>query len=115
VRFAADNGDYAGYIQAQGGIHIRRKAQTVRVARQLSEELNAYYEPRQKVVGIYAPHLGASRIFLTHTESWRIVRHRLPPQEKSLKNAAFYPPWSSGNNCGTAIRRRDMGIIQKPD
>ena len=115
VRFAADNGDYAGYIQAQGGIHIRRKAQTVRVARQLSEELNAYDEPRQKVVGIYAPHLGASRIFLTHTESWRIVRHRLPPQEKSLKNAAFYPPWSSGNNCGTAIRRRDMGIIQKPD
>lgn len=97
VRTAADQGDYAGYIQAQGGIHIGRKAQTVRVARQLSEERNAYDEPRNQVIGIYAPHLGESQVFLTHTARWRIVRHRQTPREIPV----FYPPWSSVNNCGS--------------
>ncbi|UHM88919.1 replication endonuclease [Rahnella victoriana] len=97
VRAAADQGDFAGYIQAQGGIHILRKEQTVRVARQLSEEKNAYDERRHKVVGIYAPHLGASLIFLTHTEQWRIIRHR----PALAKNPQIRSPWSSVNNCGS--------------
>lgn len=81
VRSSADQGSFSRYIQAQGGIHIRRKDQTVRVARKISEQLNAYDEPRQKVIGIYAPHIGESQIFLTHTEQWRIVRLRQPRPE----------------------------------
>ncbi|PKE29360.1 replication protein A [Rahnella sp. AA] len=97
VRSAADRGDFASYILAQGGIHARRKEQTVRVARELSEERNAYDEPRNKVIGIYAPHLGASHIFLTHTEQWRIVRCRQPDRVKP----PCCSPWSSVNNCGS--------------
>ena len=97
VRSAADQGDFAGYIQAQGGIHIPRKEQTVRVARQLSGETNAWGEPRHKVIGIYAPHLGTSLIYLTHTEQWRIVRHR----PCSVEMPEIRLPWSSVNNCGS--------------
>jgi hypothetical protein len=97
VRRAADQGDFADYIQAQGGIHAPRKEQTVRVARLFSGETNAYGEPRNKVIGIYAPHLGTSLIFLTHTEQWRIVRHR----PSSAEIPVIHLPWSSVNNCGS--------------
>lgn len=110
VRSAADEGDFARYIQAQGGIHIPRKAQTVRVARQLSEEKNAYEEPRNKVIGIYAPHLGISHIFLTHTAQWRIVRHR--PSYTEISKIRI--PWSSVNNCGSPPAGQSQSLIQKP-
>ncbi|RJT40536.1 replication endonuclease [Rahnella woolbedingensis] len=104
VRSSADEGDFAGYIRAQGGIHIPRKEQTVRIARQLTGETNAFGEPRNKVVGIYAPHLGTSLIFLTHTEQWRIVRQRPSLAEIPVTRL----PWSSVNNCGSPdIRQSD--------
>lgn len=109
VRSMADQGDFAGYIQAQGGIHIRRKEQTVRVARQLTEERNAYDEPRNKVIGIYAPHLGACHVFLTHTEQWRIVRHR----QADLKKMPCGSPWSSVNNCGSPAVTQSPAIDTK--
>lgn len=98
VRQAADSGDFAGYIHAQGGPNIPRNQQTVRVARQHQGEYNAYEEPRRRVVGIYAPHLGADRLCLTRPTRWRIVPRAaaVPPLTLS-GNAA---PWSSVNNCG---------------
>ncbi|BEL83526.1 phage replication protein [Serratia marcescens] len=91
VRAAADAGDFAGYIQAQGGANVPRSHQWVRVAREASETRNAYDEPVTKVVGIYAPHLGIERVYRTRTVQWRIV----------AKTLAAATPWSSGNNCGT--------------
>ncbi|TXE23088.1 replication endonuclease [Serratia ureilytica] len=91
VRAAADAGDFAGYIQAQGGANVPRSHQWVRVAREASETRNAYDEPVTKVVGIYAPHLGIERVYRTRTVQWRIV----------AKTPATATPWSSGNNCGT--------------
>src|SRR5476651_2363279 len=74
VRQAADIGDYAAYIQAQGGTNVPRARQTVRVARQSSGRFNAYAEERFGVVGIYAPHLGTDHCYQTRSATWRIVR-----------------------------------------
>lgn len=54
VRKAADEGDFAAYIQAQGGPCTPSNQQTLRVAYQINDQLNAYDEEVQKVVGIYA-------------------------------------------------------------
>lgn len=99
VRQAADCGDYAAYILAQGGTNVSRTEQTVRVARNASGRFNAYQEERLQVVGIYAPHLGAEHCYLTRSSRWRIVRRA--PQADILDNVApDAPPRSSVINCG---------------
>ena len=64
ARAAADSGDFALYISAQGGANVPRDCQTVRVARSPSDEVNEYEEEIERVVGIYAPHLGARHIHI---------------------------------------------------
>lgn len=91
VRAAADAGDFAGYITAQGGANVPRSQQWVRVARDDAPTLNSYDERVQKVIGIYASHLGPDRIYRTRTLQWRIV----------AKNSEAATPWSSANNCGS--------------
>ena len=44
ARAAADSGDFALYISAQGGANVPRDCQTVRVARSPSDEVNEYEE-----------------------------------------------------------------------
>lgn len=73
ARAAADSGDFALYIRAQGGANVPRDCQTVRVARSPSDDVNEYEEEVERVVGIYAPHLGARHIHITRTTEWRIV------------------------------------------
>ncbi|MFN1144882.1 replication endonuclease [Serratia quinivorans] len=92
VRAAADTGDFSGYIDAQGGANVPRSRQWVRVARDDAPTLNSYDERVQKVVGIYAPHLGSERVYRTRTLQWRIV----------AKNSESATPWSSVNNCGSS-------------
>lgn len=99
VRHAADCGDYAAYIQAQGGTNISRRGQTVRVARNASGRFNAYQEERPQVVGIYAPHLGAEHCYLTRSSRWRIVR-RTPQAETLDSDGPDTAPRSSVINCG---------------
>ncbi|PLR40916.1 replication protein A [Chimaeribacter californicus] len=98
VRQAADSGDFAGYIRAQGGTNVPRNQQTVRVARRHQGEYNAYEEPRRRVVGIYAPHLGDDRLFLTRSARWHIVPRAAAGSPLTLSGNAA--PWSSVNNCG---------------
>ena len=57
ARAAADGGDFAAYISAQGGANVPRDEQTVRTARQVIDDLNEYDEEIQKIIGVYAPHL----------------------------------------------------------
>ncbi|AIM21179.1 replication protein A [Serratia sp. SCBI] len=63
VRAAADADDFAAYILAQGGPNVARDDQTVRVARRVADERNAYDEEVQKIAGIFAPHIGADRVY----------------------------------------------------
>jgi hypothetical protein len=101
VRAAADAGDFAAYIAAQGGANVSRKDQTVRVARRVADEMNAYDEDVQKVVGIFAPHLGDSHIYETRTTQWRIVSSAVDVNSLTLKSGSAAPR-SPVNNCGLA-------------
>ncbi|EKN3665787.1 replication endonuclease, partial [Yersinia enterocolitica] len=93
----ADEGDFAAYIMAQGGTNCGN--QTVRLAKRVADELNAYDEEVQKVVGIYAPHLGADHIHETRTTQWRIVAGAVDVELLTLKSASGAPR-SPVNNCG---------------
>lgn len=87
VRAAADEGEFDLYISAQGGANMQRDAQAVRVARKVTDEVNEYEEDIEKVVGIYAPHLGVSRVHVTRTAEWRIVPKVLAVEPLTLKAA----------------------------
>lgn len=99
VRAAADEGEFDLYIIAQGGANMPRDAQAVRVARKVTDEVNEYEEDIERVVGIYAPHLGASRIHVTRTAEWRIVPKILAVDPLTLKSGSAAPR-SPVNNCG---------------
>ena len=64
---------FAAYISAQGGANVPRDKQTVRTAKNFIDELNEYEEEIQKIIRIYAPHLGSCYIHETRTTQWRIV------------------------------------------
>lgn len=101
ARAAADGGDFDLYIAAQGGANVPRDAQTVRVARKLADELNAYDEEVQKVVGIFAPHLGSDNVRVTRTTQWRIVAKAVDVDLNSLTlKSGSAATRSPVNNCG---------------
>jgi large subunit ribosomal protein L30 len=101
ARAAADGGDFDLYIAAQGGANVPRDMQTVRVACKVADELNAYDEEVQKVIGIFAPHLGSDAVCITRTTQWRIVAKAvdvdLNPLTLKSGSAATRSPV---NNCG---------------
>lgn len=99
ARAAADEGDFERYIIAQGGANMPRNAQAVRVARKVTDEVNEYEEDIERVVGIYAPHLGAHRDHVTRTAEWRIVPKVLTVEPLTLKSGSAAPR-SPVNNCG---------------
>ncbi len=101
ARAATDGGDFAAYISAQGGANVPRDEQTVRTARQVIDELNEQDEEIQKIIGVYAPHLGADLIHETRTTKWRIVTKAVEVAVHPLNIiSASGAPWSPVNNCG---------------
>ncbi|HDR2472566.1 TPA: replication endonuclease [Enterobacter soli] len=99
ARAAADGGEFDLYIAAQGGANVPRDSQTVRVARNVTDEVNAYEEDIERVVGIYAPHLGSELVHVTRTAEWRIVPKLLAVEPLTLKSG-IAAPRSPVNNCG---------------
>lgn len=69
------------------------------MARNVTNEVNAYEEDIERVVGIYAPHLGSELIHVTRTAEWRIVPKLLAVEPLTLKNG-IAAPRSPVNNCG---------------
>lgn len=113
VRAAADEGDFERYIIAQGGANMPRDAQAVRVARKVTDEVNEYEEDIVRVVGIYAPHLGAHRVHVTRTAEWRIVPKVLTVEPLTLKSGSAAPR-SPVNNCGKLTGCDDPVMIPTP-
>ncbi|HHQ6082382.1 TPA: replication endonuclease, partial [Enterobacter hormaechei subsp. steigerwaltii] len=113
VRAAADEGEFDLYIIAQGGANIKRDAQAVRVARKVTDEVNEYEEDIERVVGIYAPHLGADRVRVTRTAEWRIVPKVLAVEPLTLKSG-FAAPRSPVNNCGKLTGGGDPVMTPTP-
>uniref|UniRef100_UPI0035C7456B replication endonuclease n=2 Tax=Serratia quinivorans TaxID=137545 RepID=UPI0035C7456B len=108
VREAASDGNFAAYMVGQGGANVPRDVQTVRVARKVADEPNAYDEEVQKVVGIFAPHLGAGHIHETRSTEWRIVRKAVDVDVNPLTlKSASGAPRSPVNNCGEVQREPD--------
>jgi large subunit ribosomal protein L30 len=99
ARAAADEGEFDLYIAAQGGANVPRDSQTVRVARNVTDEVNAYEEDIERVVGIYATHLGSELVYVTRTAEWRIVPKLLAVEPLTLKSG-IAAPRSPVNNCG---------------
>ncbi|MEG1654860.1 MAG: replication endonuclease, partial [Hafnia sp.] len=55
----------------------------------------------QKIVGIFAPHLGENHIHTTRDTQWRIVAKAVDLEPLTLKSASGAPR-SPVNNCGSA-------------
>jgi len=113
ARAAADEGEFDLYIIAQGGANMPRDAQAVRVARKVTDEVNAYEEDIERVVGIYAPHLGAHRVHVTRTAEWRIVPKVLAVEPLTLKSGSAAPR-SPVNNCGKLTGGGDPVMTPTP-
>jgi len=113
ARAAADKGDFDLYIIAQGGANMPRDAQAVRVARKLADEVNEYEEDIERVVGIYAPHLGAGHIHVTRSADWRIVPKVLAVEPLTLKSGSAAPR-SPVNNCGKLTASGDPVMTPTP-
>ena len=113
MRAAADEGEFDLYIAAQGGANKPRDSQTVRVARKVTDEVNEYEEEIERVVGIYAPHLGAGHIRVTRSEEWRIVPKVLAVEPLTLKSGSAAPR-SPVNNCGKLVDGGDPVMTPTP-
>lgn len=76
------------------------------MARNVTDEVNAYEEDIERVVGIYAPHLGSELIHVTRTAEWRIVPKLLAVEPLTLKSgiAALRSPV---NNCGLSLNKAE--------
>ncbi|MBK0000210.1 replication endonuclease [Erwinia sp. S38] len=95
---AADAGDWAAYVNAQGGPFVRRDDLAVRTWYQAGNELNEYGEETVSIKGVYATSVGDDTPILTRLTQWKIVPKRAVDLAVDLKGATA-PSRSSVNNC----------------
>lgn len=105
VHDAADVGDWAGYINAQGGPFVRRDDLIARTWYEVREELNPFGEEIVCIKGVFSPVVGQDTPILTRLKQWKIVS-KLDAQQASAVSGANAPPRSSVNNCTEPERRR---------
>ena len=98
VHDAADAGDWAGYVNAQGGPFVRRDDLQVRTLYEPHPEFNQYGEETLCIRGLYDAAVGAGTPILTRLTRWKIVPKRAVEVDVDLKGAPA-PSWSSVNNC----------------
>ncbi|MCW1973647.1 UNVERIFIED_ORG: hypothetical protein FHW05_002511 [Pantoea agglomerans] len=105
VEFAAahDVGDWAAYVNAQGGPFVRRDELAVRTWYQSGDELNEYGEETVRIKGVYATDVGTDTPILTRLAQWKIVPKRAVDFGFDLQGAPA-PSRSSVNNCTGGLR-----------
>lgn len=94
VHDAADAGDWAGYVTAQGGPFVRRDDLQVRTLYEPRAEFNQYGEETVRIRGVYDSAVGAGSPVLTRLTQWKIV-----PKRAVDLQVAPAPPRSSVINC----------------
>lgn len=102
---AADAGDWAGYVNAQGGPFVRRDELAVRTWYQASEDFNEYGEETVRIKGVYATEVGEDTPILTRLAQWKIVPKRAVDLGCEFKDASASSR-SSVNNCTGPDRRQ---------
>lgn len=98
VHDAADAGDWAGYVNAQGGPFVRRDDLQVRTLYEPRTELNQYGEETVCIKGVYDSSIGAGSPILTRLTQWKIVQKRAVDLAVDLQDGKAVPR-SSVNNC----------------
>ena len=98
VHDAADAGDWAGYVNAQGGAFVRRDDLQGRTLYEARTEFNQYGEETVCIRGVYDATVGAGSPVLTRLTQWKIVPKRAFDLAVDLKGATA-PSRSSVNNC----------------
>ena len=98
VHDAADAGDWAGYVNAQGGPFVRRDDLQVRTLYEPRTEFNQYGEETVCIRGVYDSTVGVGTPILTRLTQWKIVPKRAVDLAVDVKDG-FAVPWSSVNNC----------------
>jgi len=73
VHDAADQGQWAEYVNAQGGPFVRRDELAVRTWYQSGDELNEYGEETVRIKGVYSTAVGDDTPILTRLTQWKIV------------------------------------------
>ena len=98
VHDAADAGDWAGYVNAQGGPFVRRDDLQVRTLYEPRAEFNQYGEETVCICGVYDSVVGVDTPILTRLTQWKIVPKRAVDLAVDVKGAPA-PSRSSVNNC----------------
>ncbi|MDU5836601.1 MAG: replication endonuclease [Pantoea sp.] len=101
ARAAADSGDWAAYVNAQGGPFVRRDELAVRVWYQQAEERNSWGEEITRIKGVYLSATGDEKPLLTRLVNWKLVPKRKAEAEKVEQSASA---WSSVINCTQMAR-----------
>jgi hypothetical protein len=71
ARFVADLGDWAGYVQSQGGPILPREARPVQLAKTHSDKPNSYGEPiGERIIGVSA----GAVVVVSRVHEWSIQR-----------------------------------------
>lgn len=80
VHDAADQGQWAEYVNAQGGPFVRRDELAVRTWYQSGDELNEYGEETVRIKGVYSTAVGDDTPILTRLTQWKIVSKKANEQ-----------------------------------
>ncbi|WP_269564293.1 replication endonuclease [Kosakonia radicincitans] len=113
VHDAADAGDWAGYVNAQGGAFVRRDDLQVRALYEARSEFNQYGEETVCIRGVYDATVGAGSPVLTRLTQWKIVPKRAIDLAVDLKGASA-PSRSSVNNCTGSESEPPILDLTKP-
>ncbi|WP_105719448.1 replication endonuclease [Cronobacter dublinensis] len=98
VHDAADAGDWAGYVNAQGGPFVRRDELQVRTWYESTDAVNEYGEECVRIRGVYDKEVGDCTPIITRLTQWKIVAKRPQAEGFEVKGASA-PSRSSVNNC----------------
>ncbi len=113
VHDAADAGDWAGYVNAQGGPFVRRDDLQVRTLYEPRAEFNQYGEETVCIRGVYDSAIGAGTPILTRLTQWKIVPKRAVDLDVDVKGAPA-PSRSSVNNCTGSENDPPILDLSKP-
>lgn len=113
VHDAADAGDWAGYVNAQGGPFVRRDDLQVRTLYEPRAEFNQYGEETVAIRGVYDSLVGAGTPILTRLTQWKIVPKRAVDLAVDLQDG-FAVPRSSVNNCTGSESEPPVLDLSKP-
>lgn len=106
VHHAADVGDWAGYVNAQGGPFVRRDDLQVRTLYESRQEFNQYGEEIVCIRGVYDVAVGSGSPILTRLKQWKIVPKRAPSRS-SVINCTHSEPLPEDYDLSVPLNRTE--------